>query len=262
MSEPDTYGISPEYLKELADGYEIDQKPVEQLSSYNTKGELFRADAVKAAAEEVIGKLGDFVHRWELCGTVRRGHPMAHDGDIVLWMPDKWTVPEFQGKLASILDGQVQEGNVKFIEEALKVDTGHRVEKKRRRRSAKPKPPRKIFKFRYNGIPLEISIARGEQQFEVLIFIRTGSPEFHRHLLQKAQEQRMTVNFHRDENLNMDLYGLYGAVQIWKQDKDTGKNRPAWIVNPARLVATTERGIIEAVLGAYVEPADREVGRF
>lgn len=266
MSEADTYDISPEYLKELQEWQEIENTPVDQLKVMKESGELHKAEDIRAASEELIGKLGDFVIKWELCGAVRRGHPMSKDGDIVVWMDPTKTVPEFQGKLARVLDGQTQQGNVKLIEESLKLfDSGQpEPEKKKRkvRRSSKPKPPRKIFTFHYSGIKLEISIARDEQQFEVLKFIRTGSADFHKELLQKAQAQNMTVNFHHDETFNMDLYGLYGATQVWKEDRNTGRRKPVWAVNPARLVGWTEKDIIEAVYGVYIEPENREPGKY
>lgn len=273
MSE-DLSGYSPEFLKELQESYEIDQKPVSELSvireTHNAGGDLHRAEDVRAAAEELISKLGGFVYRWELCGAVRRGHPMTKDGDIVLWLAydvEPETMKNFQSKLVEVLADQSQEGNVKFIEDELKKDEPEDDKKKKRKRKVatsikKLRPARKIFKFWYRGIKMEINIAKDEKQFEVLKFIRTGSADFHIAFLNMAQNQNMTVNFHHNDELNLDLYGLYGAISVWGEDRKTGKRKKRWIVNPARLVAWKENDIIEKVFGRYIEPADREPGRF
>lgn len=259
-------GFSPELVKEMQEEYAVYTNPDHETGySYSPKKELFNVDKVRAVAEEVISKLGSFVYKWELCGGARRGNPMVHDGDIVVWLayevePD--TMKNFQAKLVEVLADQVQEGNVRFIEETLKIADPDEKKKKKRKVKAKPKPPRKIYRFRYDGIPVEIYLAKDEKQFEVLKFVRTGTPEFHRDLLIRAQNMGMTLRFSHDETLDIDLYGLYGAIQSWTTDKTSGRRRHEWVINPARLVAWKEQHIIESVFGVFIPPADREPGRY
>lgn|GEM_PF-5691139 len=262
-------GYSEEFLKQMQADYQLytREEPAEFRSATTLGKQLYKAEDVKKVADEVIQKLGHFVYQWELCGGVRRGNPMVHDGDLVVWLrydPEPDTMMSFKHKLVEILKDQVQEGSIRFMDEELKKseeeteDDGGKKKKRKARKSknvAKPKE-RKIYKFWYNSIPLEINIAKTEQQFEVLKFIRTGTADFHRNLLIESQNQGMTIRFSHDDELDMDLYGLYGAVRSFAADKK-GRRKSVWIVNPARLEAWRERDIIEKVLGEYVEPADR-----
>ena len=88
----------------------------------------------------------------------------------------------------------------------------------------------KIIKGNIKGIPFDIYIAN-EKTFETLVLIRTGSAEHNQMLCKKAIEKGW--------KLKADGTGLV--------DKD------------GNIIDNTERGILEKLLGRYVEPRDREV---
>jgi len=259
-------GYSEEFLNQMQSDYELytREEPAGFKRSSDVRKQLHKAEDVKKVAAQVISKLGNFVYQWELCGGFRRGNTMVHDGDLVVWLrydPSPDTMLSFQHKLTEILKDQSQQGNIKFMDEELRKEEPEegKEKKKRKRKSKRAAKPKecKLYRFWYNHIPLEINIAKTEQQFEVLKFIRTGTAEFHRNLLIEAQNMGMTIRFSHDDSLDMDLFGLYGAVRSWVTDKK-GRRKSSWIINPARLEAWRERDIIEKVLGEYVEPADRE----
>jgi DNA polymerase/3'-5' exonuclease PolX len=95
-----------------------------------------------------------------------------------------------------------------------------------------PKVPleNKLLSGNIEGIPFEIYIA-DHNTYEVLRLIRSGSADHNKMLCQKAKEKGWQLKA-----------GGTGLV-----DKD------------GNIIDNTERGILEKLLGKYVEPQDREV---
>jgi len=87
----------------------------------------------------------------------------------------------------------------------------------------------KIIRGIYRGIPVDIYVS-DEDSFEVIKLIRTGSADFNKRLCTIAKQR------------GWKLYaGGKGLVDM-----------------NGRVIAKTERGIIEALLGKYVPPEERE----
>jgi DNA polymerase/3'-5' exonuclease PolX len=87
----------------------------------------------------------------------------------------------------------------------------------------------KIISGIFQGMKFEIYIAN-KDNYEILKLIRTGSAEHNKMLCQKAKEKGWQLKFDS------------GLI-----DKD------------GNIIDNTERGILEKLLGNYVEPQDREI---
>jgi len=87
---------------------------------------------------------------------------------------------------------------------------------------------KKINRFEYNGIQIDIYYAT-RANFEVLKLIRTGSAEHNINLCIRAKQKGW--------KLHADGRGLMEEEEV---------------------IDNTERGILEKLLGKYIEPEDRE----
>jgi len=87
----------------------------------------------------------------------------------------------------------------------------------------------KFLQFLFKEAQIDVYLAK-DGNFEILLLIRTGSAEHNRMLCSKALQKGMKMNF------------ILGLI-------DANKN----------VVENTERGILEKLLGRYVEPKERSL---
>lgn len=183
-------------------------------------------DARKIAHELLdldIGPLDKHFKIFNVCGSIRRERSEVNDIDIV-----------------AILKTNYGFGEESLSDTIRKLDpTGLTEAKESGKPTSRFLDGHDIKRFLYKGIMIDIYLAKPEE-FETLILIRTGSTSHNIQLTTLA----------RGKGMKLFASGM-GLWKVIPNPKDL-KNP-----TPTELVSNTERGILETLLGKYVEPKDR-----
>jgi DNA polymerase/3'-5' exonuclease PolX len=157
-----------------------------------------RLEEAKKRGECVIDELSHLIEKGEIAGSIRRKKSNVGDIDLVIQPKNEFMVLD---KIKSILKkyGEITNGGTKVIRVKSEDD-----------------------------VKIDCYLAN-EENYEVILLIRTGSKEHNRKLAIEALKQGKKLNFAR------------GLIDIKTNS----------------LISNTEKGIFEALKLKYLEPEER-----
>jgi len=208
-------------------------------NGFGSMGMGFESKQALELVNDFHDKIKDWIQEFMILGGLRRGNELIHDIDVAIIPKDEFSLSSWIGVNTFRVKAEFHKNDIRF-----------------------GLPYRNDATFRTVPIMVDMWLCPDKEVFELTKLMRTGNARFNIHLVEEAHKQNMAVRFKAKEydvitKRKVPRYGLYGAFQQWFEDKEQGTRWFKWRINPLRKLASTEREIIEIVLGRYYEPEER-----